>query len=75
MIINFVTLSTYKDPYKYGFSNSIRLPVNRRQYPAIQKLAQGIMMVILFKAFGCNQIGKTFTVHNYIQKLQRLQTV
>jgi hypothetical protein len=23
--------------------------------PAIQKLAQGIMMVILSKAFGCNQ--------------------
>jgi hypothetical protein len=60
-MINFVTLSTYKDPYKYGFSNSIRLPVNRRHTPAIQKLAQGIMMVILFKSFGCNQ-RETFTV-------------
>jgi excinuclease UvrABC helicase subunit UvrB len=47
-------------------------PLTGDNTPAIQKLAQGIMMVILFKAFGCNQIGKTFTVHNYIQKLQRL---
>jgi hypothetical protein len=65
MIINFVTLSTYKDPYKYGFSNSIRLPVNRRQYPAIQKLAQGIMMVIFSKALGVTRCGNIYSSQLY----------
>jgi excinuclease UvrABC helicase subunit UvrB len=37
-------------------------PLTGDNTPAIQKLAQGIMMVILSKAFGVTRCGKTFTV-------------